>query len=387
LKKKLRVKSSFLILLFFFPFFLVSPGNLNPYENPEKLRAAQVFFIESTNYEDLEKEIIRMKSYGINTFILRVFSNKGDRIHGVANPKSPIGVYYFTTHAPVVDNILGKVVQICQRHGLRVFAWMTTRDAIYGATEDMFDVEFSIQYRKGIKVNKLDLFNEKSVKYLEKLYTDLAAYPIDGVLFQDDFILRHTESYSPSAKSMYFKDFGRELNPGSMYKEASIYPNGKVKRIVYKDEFWKWAEWKNKRVKEVAKRLIHALRAKNPEIKTAVNLYYEALTKPKNSLAWTSQDMDLALMFNYVAVMSYHRQIIDELGVGKKESLELIKDMSQKALTYTGSPERIIMKIQTLDWKDQKQIPLEEINRVYKTIVSASPNISIAFTPWTGKIR
>ena len=77
----------------------------------------------------MEKRIKGLKEAGVDTLIFRVFQNKGDRIHKFVTPRHEEGVYFKTEHAPVVDDLLGKVAEIAHRNGLDIFAWMTTRYA------------------------------------------------------------------------------------------------------------------------------------------------------------------------------------------------------------------------------------------------------------------
>lgn len=85
-----------------------------------------------------------MKAWGINTIVFPVFGNRGDRIHGIANPQSDVGVCYSTSHSPVIDDILGNVAQITHSHRIKHFAWITTRRAIYEASNNMLDKEFLV---------------------------------------------------------------------------------------------------------------------------------------------------------------------------------------------------------------------------------------------------
>ncbi len=73
-----------------------------------------------------------LKNAGVDTVILRVFQNRGDRTYPFAVGKREEGVYFKTEFAPVVDDLLGKLTEIVHRNGLEIFAWMTTRYANYG---------------------------------------------------------------------------------------------------------------------------------------------------------------------------------------------------------------------------------------------------------------
>ena len=126
-------------------------------------------------------------------------------------------------------------------------------------------------------------FNDETIERLEGLYSDLASYDIDGILFQDDLILKHNEGFGPRAEALYRQDTGRRLNAKGLYV---IQGNG---RVAYTAEFWKWASWKNTRLLYVAGRLKDAVRAKNPDVKFAINMMYESVTNPRSALAWFSQ--------------------------------------------------------------------------------------------------
>lgn len=378
-QKRMKYLGMILLLLFL---TLALPQIATTGGDPYRIRAAQVFYTPSKDYKGFEEEIKKIKSQGINTVIFRVFGNKGDRIHGIAKRRSEIGVYYSTSHAPVIEDILGKVVEISHSQGIRLFAWMTTRDAIYGASEDMLDREFSIPAGKETTIPRLDLFNPKSLRYLEGLYLDLGRYPIDGVLFQDDLTIKQMEALGTSARLEFLLDLKRALDPKRMYREIELKPDGRIKRIVYTEEFWRWAMWKNKRLLEVAKDLTRILKGRNPRIKTALNATYELFRRPENTLAWQSHNTDLAKEFDYVALMTYQHQMMEELGANRSEVETLIKNITENAIREMGDPKRVIMKIQTINWGNREPIPEEEINATYRSIDSVSPEVGVAFVPW-----
>ncbi|MCK5392066.1 MAG: hypothetical protein KAJ31_06535, partial [Deltaproteobacteria bacterium] len=162
-------------------------------------------------------------------------------------------------------------------------------------------------------------------------------------------------------------------------------PNGRVKRIVYTDEFWQFQDWKNKRLNLVAEKLIKALREVNPDLEVALNVSYELFYKPKNALSWFAHDEALARKFNYVAVMAYQDQMMKELGINLNEAGALIVANTSKAISVMGSPGRVIMKIQTMDWDTRKELPSEEIRYIYQKVESASTDVGIALVPWENR--
>lgn len=354
-------------------------------ENNQPIRAAQVFHSNANNYMEFEREVIRMKHLGVKVMIFRVFGNEGDRIYKFANPSSKVGVYFKTTHSPVIDDVLGKVTKIAHKHGIKVFAWMTTRHAIYGVQEDLLDSTYSLTETDYKTLPKLDLFNDQAIWQLQQIYADLAKYRIDGVLIQDDFVMRHMEGFGTEAKVQYLNKYNKLLDAKDMYTELELKENGRVKRIVYSDEFWQFQDWKNAQLIVVADELIASIKGVNPRIEIALNVSYELFHKPKNALAWFAHDKKLAKKFDYVAVMAYQDQIMKELGVSLDEAGDLIKENTNKAVEAMGSPERVIMKIQTINWDTSKELSLKQIRFIYQKVWFVSPDVGIALAPWENR--
>jgi len=326
-----------------------------------------------------------MKQLDINIIIFRVFGNKGDRVYKLTNPKSEFGVYFNTTHSPVIEDVLGEVITIAHKHGIKIHAWMTTRHATYGADGDVLDNAYSLSDSDYKTTPKLDLFNEKVVWELQQLYADLAKYPIDGILIQDDFVMRHMEGFGTEARVQYLNDFGKDLEAKNMYSELELKSNGRVKRIVYTDEFWEFQDWKNKRLNLVAEELIKTLKETNPKLEVALNVSYELFNKPKNALAWYAHDKTLARKFNYIAVMAYQDQMMKELDTGLNEVGELIIENTKNAISVMGSPNKVIMKVQTMNWDTREDLPMREIRYIYQKVESVSKDVGIALVPWENR--
>jgi biofilm PGA synthesis lipoprotein PgaB len=117
-----------------------------------------------------------------------------------------------------------------------------------------------------------------------------------------------------------------------------------------------------------------------PDLRFALNLYYEAVLNPRMALAWYAQDLKVAqgYPFDYFSLMSYHRQIGKELSLSGEEALDVLTAMSRRAVREVGRPERVIMKIQSLDWDTHQLLPGEELDRALE---AADPmdGVSLAF--------
>ena len=343
------------------------------------LRAVQVMFFEGRTYAEVESEIKALKSSGVDTVILRVFHNRGDRFYPVAKQGADRGVYFKTLNAPVVDDILPNVLEIAHRNGIKVFAWMTTRYADYGIEGQSACASYDLSERKYGICKGLDLFSDDAVKRLEALYSDLAAYDIDGVLFQDDLVLRHNEGFGKAAMAAFSRDTGMTLDP------ESLYVRGAAGQVHYTRLFWKWSSWKNRRLVAIAERLMHTVKRKRPEAMFAINLMYESVTNPPYALAWLSQDINEALNadFDYYSIMAYHRQMGQELQKDGLEIRDMIARMVADAANTIGEPRRVLMKVQTIDWKTGAPLENDEVVDLIREIKGVR-DVSVAIVPYRG---
>jgi len=352
------------------------------------MRAVQVALFEGKDYKEVDDEIDRLKAAGVDTIVLRVFHNKGDRFYPFINisgkNQETRGVYFKTEESPIVDDVLDPILTIAHKKGLRVFAWMTTRYADYGL-EDRKDLNCKAYdfHTKNITPCKgLDLFNEDTVSHLEKLFGDIAKYPIDGILFQDDLVLKHNEGFGSYAQTLFEKDTGRRLAANELYSNVQENGSGGY-TAVYTDEFWRWATWKNKRMLHVVKRIRAAVKNKRTDVKFAINLMYESISNPPYAMAWLSQSFDEAIKldFDYYAIMAYHRQMQDELQKEPYEIDSLIQKMANEAVRKVPEPQKVLMKLQTIDWNTSQPLPDKDIIGLLRRIREVD-NISIAVAPY-----
>ncbi len=351
---------------------------------------AQVSYLDGKNLVEVEKRIKELKDAGVDTLIFRVFQNKGDRMYKFVKTRHEEGVFFKTEHALVIDDILGKIAEIVHRHGLELFAWMTTRYATYGVEKhtDYRSRSYNFETKKMEIGRGYNLFHPTVLKRLEGLFRDLGRYPIDGILFQDDLILRHNEDFSAEANKAFLKDFGYSPHPDIFYIEPYKSDSGKYYVKGYTDEFWTWAKWKNRHLMEVARRLVGAARESNPKLQFMVNLYFEAVLNDSNGVAWFSQTLPEALEkgFDYYAIMAYHRQAMIGRNIELKESIDLMAEAAQKAVKSVGDPSRVLMKIWILDWKSNEAVgyelaPQKEIEEILGKILEQG-KVSLAFVPY-----
>jgi len=362
-----------------------------PGEKKAKRRiCVQASSFEGKTLEEIEKRIRALKNAGVNTVILRVFQNRGDRVYPFVTSGREEGVYFKTDYAPVVADLLGKLAEIVHRNGLEIFAWMTTRYANYGleGSPGYVCTKYNFETKRMETAKGFNLFHPEVLKRLENLFRDLGRTPIDGILFQDDLILRHDEGFNPEANEAFLKEFGYSPDPELFYREPYKSDSGKYYVRSYTDRFWVWANWKNRWLMSVAKRLMEASREVNPNLQFAINLYFESVLNDLNGVAWFSQTLSGALRnnFDYYAVMAYHRQAMKDRNIEAGEAIGLMAEATRKAIEGVGDPSKVLMKVWILDWKNNGVVrndlaPRKEIEDALTAILSRG-KVSLAFVPY-----
>ena len=349
---------------------------------------AQVSNFEGKSLEELEKRVKELKAAGVNTIIFRVFQNKRDRLYKFVTAHHEEGVYFKTEYAPIVDDILGNVAEIVHRNGLEIFAWITTRYANYGfeGSPEYRCRSYNFETKKMELARGFNLFHAGVLKRLEGLFRDLGRHPIDGILFQDDLILKHNEDFSPEANQAFQKEFGYMPHPDLFYIDPYKSESGKYFVKGYTDRFMSWANWKNRWLMNVAKRLMEAAKESNPNLQFAINLYFEAVINDSKGMVWFSQTLSEALRkdFDYYAVMAYHRQAMRDLKIELKEAIDLMGEATQKAVDAVGDPSRVLMKVWILDRRKFEVLPKKEMEEILTAILNHG-EVSLAFVPYVDR--
>lgn len=379
--KEAEIKRIILLIFWFIAFGFT---NIVYAKDDTLLKGIQILTFQCKNLEEVETVIPRLKETGVNTIIVRCFQNKGDRslIEGEVLQKT--GVYFKTDYAPVIDDVLSSLISIAHKNNMKIFAWMETLKcpwAIEGHPEWHAKI-FNVNKRQIVTTEKLDLFNEQVQNYLSNLYGDLAKYPVDGILFQDDLILSHTEGFSEAALRKYRNDFSEELVLDNLFRKHG-FEGKKIPGDIYTCKFWKWASWKAKFLLDVASKIRDTVKKVNPGIAFGLNCYYEDILFPDRALAWFSHDLKEAQSygFDYFFIMLYHRQMKKELVLNEKRLTRTLKSFPWHLSQIIKDNNKAVIKIQTIDWDTKESIHNSEIDKIYKLIVRGR-NRSLVFIPY-----
>ncbi|UOD34177.1 family 10 glycosylhydrolase [Deferribacteraceae bacterium V6Fe1] len=318
-----------------------------------KVNGVQIFNFEKEYKYNLDNYFKSLKSSNVNTIFVRVFQNATDRIHFDESNKCTSGVYFKSEIACTVFDLLDLIIPYARKHDIKVFAWMATRSLSFLKDTHKLELEFrdgNIQNGYGINI-----FDKNARNSLIELFKELAMYDIDGILIQDDFILRMNEGLSDLSKSRYYVDYGK-------------LPDNKD------DD---WYKWKLLNLSGFLDELRYETKKINPKIRFAVNIYYETPVYPEKGLKWYAQSLEQykKLGFSYFAVMAYHEQIMDELKINFQNTLSYLNTMLNK-MSKLLYPENILVKVQVREFNNEKtKIPKYKIDKVCELIKNYNAGI------------
>jgi len=160
-----------------------------------------------------------MKKRGVDTVIFpRLSGQRGHEVQVCQPPGRRRGLFPDGERA-VVDDLLGKIIEIAHRNELDLFAWMTTRYADYGLDghTDLRCIRYNFETKRMEPSRGLTLFHPDVLRRLQGLFRDLGRYPVDGILLQDDLILKHNEDFSAEAAKSFLKEVGSLPHPDIFY--------------------------------------------------------------------------------------------------------------------------------------------------------------------------
>jgi biofilm PGA synthesis lipoprotein PgaB len=324
------------------------------------LNGVQVFVLDKRYDGNLDEFFSGLKKKGLDSVFVRVFHNSVDRYHFQSKDSDcSTGVYFKTDAACTVRDVLGEAVRSARKNGLKIYAWMATRTLSFLKTDEYMEKAFHKgELRDGYGVS---IFNKDAVDNIVQLFKDLASYDIDGILFQDDFILRYREGASENALQAYKMDTGISITEKDLFgcrggNGITKVPGG------CPETFLPWVSWKNEKMMDFYRRLKIESLKENPDLVFAGNVYYETPLEKAKGLSWYAQTIESMLEngFDYLAVMGYHDQIAEELNISSDSALSLVEKIAENLKSVVDDNSRILLKVQRVSFNKKRFIDSDQ---------------------------
>ena len=181
------------------------------------INGAQVFVLDEKYKDNIDLFFKEAKSKGINTVFFRVFHNSKDRSHLNMPVTCESGVYFETKYACTVNNLLKDMVDYAHKNNIKLYAWMATRSLSFLKTAENMSMSLSAE-GKDVTGYGANIFKKDVRDTLLNLFEDLAKYEIDGILFQDDFIIKYTEGSDKYAAALFKEETGIDVKKENFFK-------------------------------------------------------------------------------------------------------------------------------------------------------------------------
>jgi len=292
---------------------------------------------------------------GIRKIIYRVFLD--DEEKG--------GLYFNNTRFKTLEPALETLIDEFDYKQMDLCAWMIGRNFKW-VDQSLLDYQYEDGQRRLIR--KLDLFNPEAVQDLMEVYRELASHKIAAVLIQDDFTIRYNEGFSGWGKAHFAQTAKVPAREDLMIQKNTPYNRN-------------WNRVKMTRLNKLLKLIVQSCKRVNSGIKIGINVYYETPLYEERAEAWYSHNLNeiLAAGVDYIYLMSYHRQIKEEMKFSETRNQVFFKELVEKA--YAICKEKLVVKIQLHDWTTGERIPVEEV-RIYLDLIPAQVQ-RVCLTPVT----
>lgn len=303
--------------------------------------------------QNLDALIDRLSHEKINIVALQSFSDP----NGTGNIEA---VYFYNTLVPIKADVFSHVAAKLDKAGIDVYAWLPTLALQPLITSDAEELVMAQPPNNIGWYRRATPFSSRITEKLIQLCRELGAYsPIKGVLFQDDLYLNDFEDYSPAAQAVFRQTLGQEMSP-----QALADPNIRSR----------WGRIKTEKLLELTDRLTAEIRLYRPEIKSARNIYTAPVLDPK-AQEWLAQNLqDYLKHYDYTVIMAYPY-------MEKASDPETwLKALTKAALQMPEARNKVIFKLQTYDWSQEKWLSPQVLQNQFK-ILQASGATHLGYYP------
>lgn len=336
--------------------------------------AVSVSLSDQLTTGSLERWLTRLEEAGVDTLVVKVFQNGSGQI--------PSGVFFQTQHAPVLADRLTSLIQAARHHPFRIFAWMSVRQMNWKLRSDpaWADLQYDRRGRTLVPSESLDLLQPAVQDYIQKVYKDLALYPLDGIVFGDDLFYKTTEGLSAEAQKKFVSDFGVPLPENALDEALRVDLAGGREQIglppAEHEAFWRWVGWKSRQVYPFLSDLQNMLRQKHPALQFGILFSEEAVLNPLVALIKTSQDLLEAKRHQfdfYIINLELSPEPISQ-NRSPRQGTKRMSRLATESLRLLGRPEGILVRIRV------NGLPGQQIRQALDPETHIDPSVLVRLT-------
>jgi biofilm PGA synthesis lipoprotein PgaB len=319
-------------------------------------RAAKVMHVDLDNIDDpdptqvernLQLLLQRIRAMGVNTVYLQAFADPDG--NGAAD-----AVYFPNRFLPVKRDLFSHVAwEIRTRTPVRrVYAWMPVLAfelprGTPGADQRL-QTQPSSNGHLTMGYPRLSPFSAAAMGTVRGLYADLArSASFDGLLFHDDVTMSDYEDASPAALKQY-RAWGLPTDLAAIRASDAL--------------LGAWTNRKTAALEALTLQLAQVVRANQPQLRTARNLYAQVVLNP-HAEAWYSQSIDDAIRdYDFTAVMAMPwMERASNPDQFLKELVARVKERPQGL-------QRVLFELQSTDWNSHHDLSSQQLAQELQTL-------------------
>ena len=322
----------------------------------------EITYPEARSFQEFEQYLKELNEGGFTAIQLEVTQYRGQHIFLFGRALKARGFYFYTEMGPVVDDLLGKIINAVHKNNMLIHVSLPSRThpwINYQQTNLMDEYWNPLQSAYTLQ-NKLDLINPDGRKYLLKLIHSLIKYPIDGLIFKDDFTYSPNEGLSRYVRAAYYKRFAQEVSPKKLFL-AKTTGDGRGYELLLKEKFSQLARWRTERIYLSFVILLKEIKNLKPELKVGVELTPEMLLDDQISIPWYSTGAE------YLTNLAFDLFVL-KWSKGQNETETDFESFSQAALLLKNRlPQKtnILLKV-PLNEKNKNVVNLNDL--MYRVI-------------------
>lgn len=265
-------------------------------------------------------------------------------------------LYFPNRHLPVRADLFGRVAwQMKTRAGVNVYAWMPVMAFKLPQASPAAEKIVVAQREGGAsaapgRYHRLSPFDAGARALIGDIYDDLGRHAVfNGILFHDDATLSDDEDASPAALAAYER-WGLPGDVAAIRRDPALMA--------------RWTSAKTRHLIEFTQELVARLRAWQPVLMTARNVYAGPLLDPAAE-QWFAQNYEASLAaYDYVALMAMPRM------EGQKESTAgaWLSRLARRAATTPNGLNGTLFELQALDWRTGKPVSDAELTQQWRLL-------------------
>jgi biofilm PGA synthesis lipoprotein PgaB len=295
---------------------------------------------------NLGKLLDRVRASGANTVFLQAYADPSGK-------GSATALYFPNRHLPVCADLFSYVAwQLKTRAGVRVYAWMPlTAFVLPPGTPHAPALVKATPQPGAHDYIRLSPFDPQARQLVTELYDDLARHALfDGLLFHDDATLTDFEDDSAPARLVY-RSWGLPEQVQAIRHDPAAFKRWTARKTAYLTDF--------------SLKLAEHVRAWQPRLKTARNLYASVALEPESE-AWFAQSLpDFLAHYDYTAVMAMPYM------EGAAEPLPWLRELAAKVAAQPDGLAKTVFELQAVDWRNGRPISGHTLAAQMDTLLNA----------------